>query len=75
MSDLGLLRSFRPVAQEALPQPGHTADLTRQLQDASAELERSSSAVDSDRLAKPEMPPYCRSVGMRERRPVRILWG
>ena len=30
---------------------------------------------DSDRLAKPEMPPYCRSVGMRERRPVRILWG
>eukprot|EP00962_Isochrysis_galbana_P041568 scaffold15304_cov104-Isochrysis_galbana.AAC.1 len=30
---------------------------------------------DSDRLAKPDRPPFWRRVGMRWRRPVRILCG
>ena len=30
---------------------------------------------DSLRMQKPESPPYCRSVDMRSRRPVRILCG
>ncbi|MNR28102.1 hypothetical protein D3C85_1454110 [compost metagenome] len=29
----------------------------------------------SARRGKPEIPPYWRSVDMRSRRPVRILWG
>ena len=56
LSDLGLLRSFYPVAQEALPGPGHTSDLAKQLQNATAEVPpevpRSASAADSERIAK-----------------------
>ena len=70
-----------PSPITAIASPGSPPNSAAMAKPKAAEIEVEECAApngskgDSLRLVKPDSPPSLRSVRMRSRRPVRILWG